>query len=389
MRVGVVGGGITGLSTAWALLRRGAEVTLFEQGPLPNPLASSHDAHRLIREAYGADLGYARLVREAFQSWERLWADLGVCHYVGTGTLALATTDRGWTHDSREAMDELGWPHELLTPAAVAERFPWLLTADVDWALWLDSGGVLLADRILESLVVHLTSAGAELVPDTPVLGLEPAEGRVQLADRTHDFDAVVVAAGPWTPQLRPGLASRLTPSRQVVTYAKPPAALVDQWSGAPMLLDVGSAGFYVVPPVAGTDLKIGDHGFSLVGDPSADRAASSAEGRAVFESAGQRFVGFEDYELLSEKVCFYTVEPSERFILDRRERMWGISGLSGHGFKFGPLLGEGVAAGVLGEHSIDELASWARGQGGGLVVSSVSAKSRRKTSSRGGIGSD
>jgi glycine/D-amino acid oxidase-like deaminating enzyme len=150
------------------------------------------------------------------------------------------------------------------------------------------------------------------------------------------------------------------------------------------MLLDVGSAGFYVVPPVAGTDLKIGDHGFSLVGDPSADRTASSAEGRAVFESAGQRFVGFEDYEFLTEKVCFYTVEPSERFILDRRERMWGISGLSGHGFKFGPLLGEGVAAGVLGEYSIDELASWARGQGEGLVVPSASANSRGKTAEGG-----
>ncbi|MGH9278176.1 MAG: protoporphyrinogen/coproporphyrinogen oxidase, partial [Acidimicrobiales bacterium] len=32
MRVAVVGGGITGLATAWYLRRRGAEVTLYEAG---------------------------------------------------------------------------------------------------------------------------------------------------------------------------------------------------------------------------------------------------------------------------------------------------------------------------------------------------------------------
>jgi len=50
----IIGGGIAGLSTAWALARRGVQVELFEQGPLPNPRASSYDEHRIIRHAYGA-----------------------------------------------------------------------------------------------------------------------------------------------------------------------------------------------------------------------------------------------------------------------------------------------------------------------------------------------
>lgn len=363
MRVGIVGGGITGLSVAWALARRGVDVSLFEQGPLPNPLASSHDAHRLIREAYGADLGYARLVRAAWASWDRLWDDLGVNHYVATGTLAVATDTQGWTHDTRAALAQLGWQHEVLSPESVAERFPWLVTTDVDWALWLDSGGVLLADRILGSLRDHLAAAGVDLRPNTPVLGVDANRGILELAGESRAFDAVVVAAGPWTARLRPELSTRITPSRQVLAYAKPPTQFAADWAGAPMLLDVGRSGFYACPPVAGTGLKIGDHGFSLVGDPSADRSPEGAEVRQVFESAKGRFVAFEDYELLSGKVCFYTVETQERFVLDRRQRMWGISGLSGHGFKFGPLLGEGIAAGVLGERNIDDLARWAAGR--------------------------
>ena len=133
------------------------------------------------------------------------------------------------------------------------------------------------------------------------------------------------------------------------------------------MLLDVGSAGFYAVPPVVGTGLKIGDHSFTLTGDPDGPREASEAEARAVFETARDRFVGFDDYQLAGSKVCFYTVQEQERFVLLQDDRLWALSGLSGHGFKFGPLLGEGLAAGILGERSHSDLRAWVAGQGEGL----------------------
>ena len=77
MKASIVGGGIMGLSTAWALAKSGHDVQLFEQGPLPNPLASSMDEHRLIRHPYGDHTGYARLIDDAFDVWDELWHDLG------------------------------------------------------------------------------------------------------------------------------------------------------------------------------------------------------------------------------------------------------------------------------------------------------------------------
>src|SRR6267378_5846255 len=62
MKAIIVGGGIMGLATAWALARDGHEVELLEQGALPNPLASSMDEHRLIRHPYGDRRGYARMI---------------------------------------------------------------------------------------------------------------------------------------------------------------------------------------------------------------------------------------------------------------------------------------------------------------------------------------
>src|SRR5258705_12263769 len=89
MKAIIVGGGIMGLATAWGLARDGHDVELFEQGPLPNPLASSMDEHRLIRHPYGAQEGYARLIADAFAAWDLLWRDLGQRFYAATGPLAL------------------------------------------------------------------------------------------------------------------------------------------------------------------------------------------------------------------------------------------------------------------------------------------------------------
>ena len=80
MNVIVVGAGIAGLSTAWSLARAGHSVSIVEQGPIPNPLAASGDHHRIIRRAYGKAGGYARLITEAYDAWDELWADLGESH---------------------------------------------------------------------------------------------------------------------------------------------------------------------------------------------------------------------------------------------------------------------------------------------------------------------
>ncbi len=50
-----------GLCAAWALERRGHEVTVFDQGPVPNPLGSSVDQHRMTRLFYGDAIPSSRL----------------------------------------------------------------------------------------------------------------------------------------------------------------------------------------------------------------------------------------------------------------------------------------------------------------------------------------
>ena len=62
----VVGAGIVGLSAAWALGRAGHEPVLLERGPIPNPMAASHDRHRLIRLAHSAGDGRNLIIHDAY-----------------------------------------------------------------------------------------------------------------------------------------------------------------------------------------------------------------------------------------------------------------------------------------------------------------------------------
>ena len=95
MKTIVVGAGIAGLSTAWALTKRGHAVILFEQATIPNPMGASGDHHRIIRRAYGAGSGYGAAITEAYEAWDELWADLGASHLDPRGFMAVSREPGG------------------------------------------------------------------------------------------------------------------------------------------------------------------------------------------------------------------------------------------------------------------------------------------------------
>ena len=364
MNLVVLGGGIMGLAVAWAALRAGHRVTLYEQGPIPNPHGSSADQHRLIRYPYGEEEGYCAMVAEAYEAWEGLWSDLGETLYVETGTLMLSAGADDWAERSRAVLDRRGVPYRTIARAELASEFPFLSPNQVEAAYHLESGGALLAERIIRALARHLAERGVEIRTETPVRDIDPARPGLTLRDGTViGADALIVAAGPWTPRLLPSFASHITPSRQVLVYAAPPEAHAAHWASAPMLLDIGpESGFYVVPPVLATDLKFGFHLPTLAGHPDEDREAGADEARAVFERARARLVDFADYRLLRARTCFYAMTEGERFIVERLDNAWVLGGFSGHGFKFAPLIGRAVIDAVAGTRAPAEVATWAAG---------------------------
>src|SRR5262249_33481869 len=179
----IVGGGVMGLSTAWAMAREGHDVELFEQAALPNPLASSMDEHRLIRHPYGDHVGYARMIDDAFAAWDLLWHDLGQRHYAATGTLALTGNGADWPERSAAVLASIGRPSAELPRHALRPPVPLPAAGGVDRAFWLDTGGVLFAQDIVASLARHLGhTAPVRLHAETPVRSVDLEHGRVVTA---------------------------------------------------------------------------------------------------------------------------------------------------------------------------------------------------------------
>jgi glycine/D-amino acid oxidase-like deaminating enzyme len=348
MRVLIVGAGAMGLSVAHALVQRGHEPVLFDQGPIPNPLASSFDQHRLIRYPYGDSAAYTRMVGPAFAAWQALWADLGQTLYYNTGTLCLkGPAPSPWFAQSLQTLTDQQVPLERLDRATLLARYPMLSGNNAAEALYLPSGGVLLAGAIITALADWLRARGVALHAHAQVSDIDVNAARITLANgHRYDGDQLIVASGPWTEKLLPALNGQLTPSRQVVAYLRPPSAWEKAWQSAPMLLDIDPAtGFYAVPPVPGTGLKVGDHRFSLSGDPDADRAGAEAEALALVDGMRPYLTDGAAYILEQAKVCFYTVAAEERFQLrPLGGAAWLMACCSGHGFKFSALFGQWLA---------------------------------------------
>lgn len=252
MKVIVVGAGIAGLATAWALAKAGAEVTLLEQGEVPNPLAASGDRHRIIRRAYGAQGGYQRRIDEAYAAWDALWHDLGEAHLVDTGFLLVSQTGADAAIALRDGLEAGGYPVERLSAGEVAARHPFLDAATIHSAAFSPEGGVLMCRPIARGLADWLVAAGVDLRTGARVVAVDRAAARVRLAGGEElEGDRLVVTAGAWVLKLLPDLVRHLAGYRTAVAYLRPPEDLAAAWAGAPVLLDVGgTVDGYVLPPV-------------------------------------------------------------------------------------------------------------------------------------------
>jgi sarcosine oxidase/sarcosine oxidase subunit beta len=363
-KVLIVGCGIAGLATAWSLVRRGFEVEMFEQGPIPNTKGSSWDEHRITRHAYGEFEGYAYLMPQAFKLWDLMWKDLGVTHYDPTGAVYFIHEETPWYHGTSTSLTKMGIGFRDIPPARAEKRFPMLNLDSVTRIVETDGAGMLFPARIVLDLVVFLTGKGVVFHANHLVSEIDPERGTVTANGTTFAGDRVVVAAGAWADRLVPSLRPEGLPSRQAVMFLAPPADYAHAWAEAGVMGDLGEeSSCYMLPPRRGTRLKIGDHVFTRRGDADEDRTATDQDVARLTRVLKLVLKDFDRYQVLERKACFYTVTDDEHFIQRAvGARGWLISACSGHGFKLGALTGELAAQALSGERSANEVTTIAAG---------------------------
>jgi len=365
MNIIVVGAGIAGLSTAWSLVKRGHNVTILEQGPIPNPLAASGDHHRIIRRAYGKASGYVRAITEAYQAWNELWSDLGESHHDPRGFLCISREPGDEAEQHRDGLAEGGYPFELLTAEGAARRWPFLETGTFNYAFLSPEGGALHCRRIASGIAGWLRRSGAAVYENSKAVAIDTDTGEVRLdGGEKLRADRLVVTAGAWVLKLFPELDGDVKTWRTAVVYLDPPSDLMRAWADAPVILNVGGrTDGYIIPPSGGAGLKFGS-GLHKVPTSDADwnRTPVEGEGEAIRDLFSPPIARIPEYRVREVVTCAYTFTPDERFTAWQRGKALIVSACSGHGYKFGAAVGRRVA-GAVEDQDFGALLKWLRAE--------------------------
>lgn len=366
MKVAIVGAGIVGLTLARELVHRGVSVEVFDSGPIPNPIASSMDEHRVTRHTYADLRGYGALMPAAFRAYEGIWRDLGRSHYLETGIVYLNRGGVDSYPQTAQELDRMRITHQPLSLEDLRRDMPQLRLTGVSTAFRAGGAGILFAERIMRDLAAWLAAAGVTFHPLSQVEQIDPERGTLRANGRSHSADQVVVSAGAWIAELLPEFARRTLASRQMVLYLRAPDVFAEAWARSPVVIDQGpDFGAYILPPRQGARMKIGDHRFTRIGSGSDTRSATEADLAPVLGAARAVLNQFESYASIERKVCYYTVTADERFVVEPvGPRGWVASACSGHGFKLGALTGRILAMALTGELRSAEASALAAGHG-------------------------
>lgn len=349
MRVAVVGLGISGASALYWLSKQGAQATGYEQFYPGSEQGSSHGSARIIRYSYPDPL-YAGLMKEGYRLWRELESATDRQMIVTTGGIYFGPADHPEMIATESALIECGADFEKLSPAT--DRFPLIKFYDGETALYQpDMGYVMEPAQCVETIA---RTACAHVRLDNRVLRVDP-DGSVHTRSSVEKYDAAIIAAGAWLPQFEPNLP--LVPTAQQMLYFRPNIPIA-QFSPPdyPVWIDADTH-YYGLPWNGKTQgIRVSAHIHGPPIDPDTDRPDLDEETDRIRAYIDRRLSGLSG-EVVFSSPCIYANTPDEDFVLDfspESDKVVFLSACSGHGFKFGPLMGKLAAAMALsGDRSI------------------------------------
>ncbi|MCW0211050.1 MAG: FAD-binding oxidoreductase [Achromobacter sp.] len=395
--VAIVGAGIIGVSTAYALARAGVRVAVFEKGAVACEQSSRNWGW--VR-TLGRDLPEVPLALRA----NRLWGEIQDKVDVGfrrSGILYLQESDadaaghQAWIDGARA----YGIDARLLGSREARGMLPQTARGGPG-ALYSASDGGADPQWAAPAIAARARAAGAQILEGCAVRGVELSAGRVSAVVTENGrvaAQAVLVAAGAWSrlfcgnlgadfPQLKVrGSVLRTSP-----VDAGPMAAVNGRnftcrkrADGGYTVSQFGASMADVVPDsfrlmhlflrswMANRDfvrLRFGKRFFEELGIPRhfpMDRASPFERHRVLdprpsargIEQAWRRLVhafpAFRDARIQQSWAGYIDVTPDAMPVMDAVPRLPGLylaSGFSGHGFGIGPAAGEAMAQLIQGQ---------------------------------------
>jgi len=350
MRIIVVGGGVIGLLTAIECVRVGARVDLVDQAGVPGAQATSNDRYRIVRALHRGDAALTLAGARARQGWADLEHLMAGRWYQRTGVLTVLPA--GELAASLALLAAAGVTGQAVPTAALPGRYPQLRLPAGQAAVLEPDAGAVLAGEALHALASWLRAQPDVTVHPAHRVTAVAGTPVVRLADGTRlAGDGVAVAAGPWSRELLPAVASGLTLMRQtMLAYTPSPGAA--GWAGSPAVLGLGRGhDAWLMPAAAGPSARLSA--------ASACRPAPALAGRdspAVWrDHLTGRFAGllagFDPAAVTGATDGYYLTDPAGLGprLAALGPRVWTYPACGGMSFKLAPLVAAALADRVLG----------------------------------------
>jgi FAD-dependent oxidoreductase domain-containing protein 1 len=346
-RVVIVGGGVMGSAVACFLARdHGIAATVLERDPSYTRASSALSASS-IRQQFSQPVNVA-LSRASLAFYRQIGTELAigdqrpVIGLVEPGYLYLAG-DAGASalrelHAVQRALDV---DVALLDADALAQRWPWLATGDLNLGSWGASGeGWYDGWSVLQAFRRKALQHGVRF-EHAEAQAVEPR--RVHCTDgRVHEADIVVLAAGAWSGRL--GIALPVRASKRDVFVFESPAQL----PGCPLVID--TSGIWFRPE---------GRGFICGAPPrndAADEAPLDAIDHGLFDervwpALAMRVPGFEALRVTGAWGGYYEMNTFDHNGLagELEPGLWLACGFSGHGMQQAPAVGQAISALIAG----------------------------------------
>lgn len=345
----VVGLGALGSATAYQLARRGHSVLGLERFELGHTRGASHDTSRILRHSYHTP-AYVALTCEAYDDWAALEADSGESLVTVVGGLDLFPPGAAIGMDDYVAsLTEVGIDFELLSVAAIAERWPQFRLPPGTIGLYQPRGAIVPAGRGTRVLQQRARAYGATLRDLSPVTSIRDLGDTVQVVagDATYTCTSAVVCADAWTNQLLADLDVQvpLTVTREQATYFSPQDPEPFAPGRLPLWIWMDEPSYYGFPTYGEATIKAAQDCGGPVADP--DRRTDAVDPTMQAALAGHLAAMLPGSGPAVRSLrCHYTLTPDRDFLIDavpgHPQVFVGLG--AAHGFKFTPTFGRILA---------------------------------------------
>ena len=348
----VLGAGGVGSATLYHLAKRGVRAIGIDRFDPPHDRGSTHGQSRVIRQAYYEHPNYVPLLRESYREWFDVETLLGRKLFHQVGLLEVGPGDGAVVPNVLKAAAQYDIRVESLTPEQVEAHWPGLRVDPSFAGVFEPAAGYLLVEDCVQAHLDLARAAGAELLANTEVVGVKADASSVVVttsAGLEITASKLIVAAGAWSPDQFLNLGIDCVVRRKSLFWFACDDPQYKVENGFPVFLfELPTGIFYGFPKMDDVGLKFAEHsgGYSVTDPLTVDRSIDAMEQSRLVEVLARMMPGVST-RVTHHAVCMYTMSPDEHFIIDRHPTSPNVvfaAGLSGHGFKFVPVLGRALA---------------------------------------------